>query len=348
MAVTGQQILDKFPMFVSHVGGALDLEAERPWSVEEPRRKGLCFIPQSRWLTPCWKAGVAVVIVDSKVKVPPSPPGCVLSTSRLSMMISLIIKEFFSSPNLLASQAHKDDVTPQVDLSAVVARGVQLGRGTVVGPYAVISHGVVTGERCHIGAHTYVGDRVCMGHDVFIEPHVTLRHDVVVGNFCRIRSQSTLGSDGCGYGQDSLGHYHFKPHYGRVILGDFVELGMGVQVDRGTFDDTVIGEGTQVGAHCHLAHNVSIGSYSLLLAGVMVAGSTHIGSRCLLGERTGVRDHIRMVDGVVCEKGSFVHCNITIPGRYMGHFLMPWRQALRAYALLARLPQLKKKWKTLF
>src|SRR2546430_10051145 len=50
-----------------------------------------------------------------------------------------------------------------------------------------------------------------------------------------------------GFGYVSRGNEHAKiPHVGRCIIGNDVEIGANTTVDRGSIDDTVIGDGTKI------------------------------------------------------------------------------------------------------
>ena len=342
--VSGQQILNKFPALVNYVGGNLELQAQKPCSCETPQKNNLCFIPKQKWLTPCLKSGVTIAIIAPEIEPPPTPLSCCfLSTSALSLSMSLLLREFFGAP-LLPPQMDGHRIHP----SATISQKAQLGKNAIIGPQAVISEGVSVGDNSYIGAHSYIGPRSTIGHNSLIEPNVTIQQDVIIGHHCRIQPQCTIGSDGCGYGQDSEGHYHFKPHYGKVILEDFVELGAGVQVDRGAFNDTSIGEGTKLDNHCHIAHNVVIGKHCILLAGALIGGSTKIGNHCVIGGRTTISGHLNICDRTLFGGLSGITRDIKEPGSYGGYPIMPLKQALKSYALVTQLPELKKKLNQLF
>lgn len=49
------------------------------------------------------------------------------------------------------------------------------------------------------------------------------------------------------------------PPTGRVIIQDDVEIGANTVIDRGTLEDTVIGEGTKIDNLVQIAHNAVIG-----------------------------------------------------------------------------------------
>ena len=67
-----------------------------------------------------------------------------------------------------------------------------------------------------------------------------------------------IGSDGFGYVFRDGAHNKI-PHVGRCIIGDDVEIGANSTIDRGSIDDTVIGNGSKIDNLVHIAHNVRVG-----------------------------------------------------------------------------------------
>jgi UDP-3-O-[3-hydroxymyristoyl] glucosamine N-acyltransferase len=93
-----------------------------------------------------------------------------------------------------------------------------------------------------------------------------------------------IGDDGFGYNQipdTARGRlYHVKnEHVGGVWIGDDVEIGTLVCVDRGLVGDTVIGSGTKVDNLVQIAHNCQVGRDAVIVAQVGMAGHTRLGDR---------------------------------------------------------------------
>src|SRR5207249_8674939 len=120
----------------------------------------------------------------------------------------------------------------------------------------------------------------------------------VVGRWVVIDGGTVVGSDGVGYVQDQ-GRHHNSPQLGIVTIEDDVELGANVTVDRATFGSTVIRRGTKVDNLVQIAHNVSIGEDSIVVAQVGIAGSTVIGHHVMIGGQAGLSDHIEVGDQVM-------------------------------------------------
>ena len=76
------------------------------------------------------------------------------------------------------------------------------------------------------------------------------------------------------------------------MIEDDVEIGSNVSVDRARFGKTVIGRGTKIDNLVQIAHNVTIGSDSVLCGQVGIAGSTKIGAKTILAGQVGVAGHL--------------------------------------------------------
>ena len=122
------------------------------------------------------------------------------------------------------------------------------------------------GARVRLGPHVVIGDGATLGDDVRLDAHVTLYDGVVLGSRVWCKASAVIGGAGFGFNSDASGH-HRVPQVGGCILEDDVEVGSCSCVDRGSLDDTVIGRGTKLDNHVHVAHNVRMGSDCLLVAG---------------------------------------------------------------------------------
>jgi len=156
-----------------------------------------------------------------------------------------------------------------------------------------------------------------------------------------VHSGARLGSDGFGYVFRNGSHEKI-PHIGRCIIEDDVEIGANTTVDRGSFDDTVIGAGTKIDNLVQVAHNVRIGRLCLIMAQVGIAGSARLGDGVILAGQVGVAGHHTIGDGarVAAQAGVFGD----IPGgeTWSGYPARPHRQSLRASAALLRLAEIIK------
>ena len=140
-----------------------------------------------------------------------------------------------------------------------------------IAPTARIGDGVQLGERVSVGEYVVIGDGCVIGNDTRLFSHATLYPGTVLGARCRVHSGARLGSDGFGYVFKDGAHQKI-PHVGRCVIGDDVEIGANTTIDRGSIDDTVIGDGSKIDNLVHIAHNVRLGRGCLVMAQVGIAG----------------------------------------------------------------------------
>ena len=202
------------------------------------------------------------------------------------------------------------DVT--VEPGAVIGAGAEIGSGTVVSANAVIGHGVRIGRDGYIGAG------------------VTLQY-ALIGNRVIIHPGARIGQDGFGFAPGPRGMIKIV-QIGRVIIQDNVEIGSNTTIDRGTMDDTVIGEGTKIDNQVQVGHNVRIGRHCGIVSKVGIAGSTVIGNGVMIGGAAGINGHIQIGDGVQIAAMSGVLSSIP-PGQvYGGVPARPMKDVLRDWA----------------
>jgi UDP-3-O-[3-hydroxymyristoyl] glucosamine N-acyltransferase len=205
-----------------------------------------------------------------------------------------------------------------------------------VGPYAVIGAGARLGDRCRVGDGASIGDRVVLGDDTVVDARAVVYASTTVGRNVVIKAGAVIGGPGFGYRSDAAGH-HRIPHVGGCLIEDDVEIGSNSCVDRGSVDDTVVGQGTKLDNLVHVGHNVRIGRRCLLMAGVGVAGSTRLGDDVILAGHVGVTDHLVIGDRARIAAKSAVFGDVPAGVSMSGHPARPHRQFLRAQAALYRL-----------
>jgi len=224
---------------------------------------------------------------------------------------------------------------------AIVSAKATIGKDVSIFPFSYISDGVSIDDRTIIYPYVFAGHNTTIGKDCVIYPNVVLRENVKIGNRVIIHSSSVIGSDGFGYVFEEGRHYKI-PQVGGVIIEDDVEIGSNVSVDRATTGNTVIGEGAKIDNLVQIAHNVTIGKNSIIVAQAGIGGSTEIGDFVTLAGQVGVADHAKIESGTMIGAQSGVMGNIS-KGIYSGSPIIPHREWLKAQVIFAKLPELHKK-----
>jgi UDP-3-O-[3-hydroxymyristoyl] glucosamine N-acyltransferase len=339
--VTIDTIFDKYPGLVTWHSGNKSATAHVPCSSANPARNGLCFCQDQEDFENCFGQGVSILVVPASLGdcAQALNPGnsAILISDELQVAMAKLNTEFFL-PHWGRTPFGEDRIHP----SAIIHPSARLHESVVVHPNAVIGPDVTIEEQTVIGANTTLEGNTTIGKRCFIKSNVFVGHSVQMGDDCRIEPQSSVGTDGYGYGSDKNGQHFAKPHFGKVIFEDRVEIGCGVYVDRGTFDDTFIGEGTKIDNYCHIAHNTTIGKNCLILAGFITAGSSTFGDNCVFAGRVGVNGHVSVCDGVTIGPTSVITKDITRPGMYGGFPLVPYKDSIKNQASTASLYDMRK------
>lgn len=300
-------------------------------AIDEARAGELSFVANPKYASKAESTSASAVIVSKDWDSPSS--ATLLKVDNPDAAFSQAT--MFFAPELPAPPAG-------VHPSAVIGEGVELGEGISVGPCAVIADGVKVGARTVISAGCYVGYRAEIGDDVFFHPNVNLREYVRIGNRVIVHNGTVIGSDGFGYSVDRNGVRTKIPQIGTVEIGDDVEIGANVTIDRARFGKTAIGKGVKIDNLVQIAHNVVIEDHAVVVAQVGISGSSRIGSRAILAGQVGVAGHLTVAPGAVVGAQSGVSKSITAPGFYLGSPAAPGEKAAKAYAMINRLPHLKK------
>jgi UDP-3-O-[3-hydroxymyristoyl] glucosamine N-acyltransferase len=226
--------------------------------------------------------------------------------------------------------------------SAVVASDAVVDADACVEAFVVIGAKARIGKGCWIGAHTVVGEGATLGANSRLLPQVTLYPGVQIGERTVIHAGSRIGGDGFGYVFHNGAHQKI-PHVGGCVIGNDVEIGSNVTIDRGSIGQTEIGDGTKIDNLVHVAHNVRIGKLCLLAALVGVAGSTRIGDRATFAGQSGVSGHLSIGSGVTITAQSGVVTDVPDGEMWGGFPSRPHKETLREYAALSRLPEFMRR-----
>ncbi|MEL7231109.1 MAG: UDP-3-O-(3-hydroxymyristoyl)glucosamine N-acyltransferase [Pseudomonadota bacterium] len=203
-----------------------------------------------------------------------------------------------------------------------------------VAPSAVIGAGSAIGKNTVIGSGAVVGPGVQIGHDCEIGPNATVQC-ALIGNHVKIYAGAHIGETGFGVLFGESGPEDIA-HWGRTILQDRVTVGASSCVDRGVFEDTIVGEGTKLDNVVQIAHNAVIGRNCLFASFTGISGSTTVGDGVIMGGRVGIADHLNIGDGAVLTADAGVMTDVPAGETWGGRPAKPFRQFLREVAWLQR------------
>ena len=221
--------------------------------------------------------------------------------------------------------------TAQVDARAQIGADVRIDAGAVIGAHAQI------GDGCHIGVNSVIGEQVVMGKACRIGALCSISH-TLMGDHVVLHRGVHIGQDGFGFAPSAQGVLKV-PQLGRVVVGDYVDIGSGTCIDRGAGPDTIIGAHTKIDNLVQIGHNVQIGRYVFIAAQAGIAGSSRLGDFVMVGGQAGIAGHIAIGDHAKLTAQSGVMHDLAPNGTYGGSpaiAVRDWHRQTLALATLAR------------
>jgi UDP-3-O-[3-hydroxymyristoyl] glucosamine N-acyltransferase len=231
---------------------------------------------------------------------------------------------------------------PGIASTAVIGPHLRCGDGVSIGAQAVIGEGVSLGPGVILHPHVVLGDGVAVGADSEIFPHVTILAGCRIGARVRIQSGTVIGADGFGYAREGA-QYVKIPHRGIVQIDDDVEIGAGNTIDRATYGRTWLRRGVKTDNQVHIAHNVTVGEDTVIVAQVGISGSVTIGRQVILAGQAGVAGHLSIGDQATVGPRAGVMRSVAAGEVVSGTPQMPHRQWLRVQRLTPQLPDMARR-----
>lgn len=226
-----------------------------------------------------------------------------------------------------------------IDPLAYIAPTAKIGENVYIAPFACVGDNAEIGDNTSLHPHATVGSGGKIGHDCILYPNVTVYHDCRVGNHCILHAGSVVGADGFGFAPSPEG-YEKIPQIGIVVLEDNVEIGANTCIDRATMGATIIRKGVKLDNLIQIAHNVEVGSHTVMASQVGIAGSTKVGEWCMFGGQVGVAGHIKVGNKVNMGAQSGVHSSIKDGEALIGTPPMPLKSYFKSSAVFRKLPDM--------
>ncbi|MDR1365627.1 MAG: UDP-3-O-(3-hydroxymyristoyl)glucosamine N-acyltransferase [Holosporales bacterium] len=299
-----------FKEISDHIGGTLsrpELGSKRISGIDtlmKAEQNSLSFLSNKKYLGELEKTKAGAVIVEAQYqdRIPDGVAGIIVTGNAL---IAYAQAAEFLYPGPINADA---------SASEPISGTAKIGENCDIAPYVVIGDNAEIGSNVTIQAHTYIGKGVVIGNGCKIASNVHVEC-AVIGSEVMINSGARIGNSGFGI-INIKPKPIYVPQLGRVLIGDFVRVGANTTIDRGSLDDTVIGEGTIIDNLVQIAHNVQIGKHCTIVSQVGIAGSCVIGDFVTMAGQVGLSGHLKIGDGAIIAAKSGVAKDIA-PGKIM-------------------------------
>jgi UDP-3-O-[3-hydroxymyristoyl] glucosamine N-acyltransferase len=298
-------------------------------TIESAQPGDLTFAENDVFFARAEQSAATAIIADKRFS---STKKIIIQVPNARIAFAKALALFFPDPKFPAG----------VHPTAVVASSAQVDPAAHVGPHCVVGERVKIGARSVLQAGNFIGDDSRLGEEVNLFPNVVVYARGQIGNRVRIHANTVVGSDGYGYVLDN-GIHRKVPQIGNVVIGDDVEIGAGVTIDRGALGSTKIGSGTKIDNLVQIAHNVQIGDHCLVVAQVGIAGSSKLGNYVVLAGQVGIGGHLKIGNQVTIAAQSGVMNDVPDGEKWLGAPAQPDKDAKRQYIAIRHLPELLRR-----
>lgn len=298
--------------------------------VRDAGPEDIAFVSQARYAADAAASAAGALIVGRDWAVPVS--AALIRVDKPEIAFARIAQAFVPPTPVPEAGVHP---------TAIISPRANVGARPSIGPYAVIEADAVLGDDVVVGAQCYIGHGVQIGNQTRLYPQVSIREHCRVGARVIVHNGTVIGSDGFGYNVDQQGVRTKIPQIGIVVVGDEVEIGANVTIDRARFGKTRIGRGVKIDNLVQIGHNVVIGDHAVVVAQAGIAGSTIIGPKAILAGQAGVAGHLTVGAGAVVGAQAGVTKDVPTGVFVSGYPAAPHKEAAKQHAMVARLPELR-------
>jgi len=306
--------------------------------IEEAQKGQLSFLANPKYEEYLYTTSASVVIINEGFELKQPVKATLIRVPDAYSAFATLLAKY---------QEIMEQQLNGIQQPSYIAKSAAYGQNVFIGAFAYIGEKVTVGNNSKIFPNAYIGDGVSIGDNCIIHPGVKIYHDCKIGNHVTIHAGTVIGSDGFGFAPQSDGSFKKVPQIGNVVIEDHVEIGANATIDRATIGSTLIRAGAKLDNLIQIAHNVEVGSSTVIAAQAGVSGSTRIGKGVMIGGQAGLVGHIQVGDGAKINAQSGVSKSLE-PGKAVtGSPAYDYTSALRSQAINRKLPELEKRVKEL-
>jgi UDP-3-O-[3-hydroxymyristoyl] glucosamine N-acyltransferase len=303
--------------------------------IEEARKGQLAFLANPKYEDFLYSTEATIIIINQAQEL----------KQHINATMIRVPDAYSAFAQLLS--AYQDMMKQQlngIQLPSHISASARIGNNVFIGAFTYIGENVEIGDNAKIYPQVFIGDNVKVGSNSVLHPGVKMYHDCITGKNVTIHAGTVIGSDGFGFAPQADGTYKKVPQIGNVIIEDNVEIGANSTIDRATIGSTIIHSGAKLDNLIQIAHNVEVGSYTVIAAQAGVSGSTKIGKNVMIGGQAGIVGHISIAEGSRINAQSGVSKSIKQPNHAVtGSPAYEYAAALRSQAVSRNLPEMEKR-----
>ena len=307
--------------------------------IEEAKSGQLSFLANPKYEEYLYQTKASIIIINESLELKqPVPATLVRVADAYTAFATLLAK-------------YQELITQQltgIQQPSYIADSATLGENNFIGAFVYIGENVRVGNNVKLFPSVVLGNNVTIGDNTILHAGVKVYFDCVIGKNVIVHAGTVIGSDGFGYAPQKDGSYQKVPQIGNVVIEDFVEIGANVTIDRATMGSTIIHSGVKLDNLIQIAHNVEVGTDTVIAAQTGISGSTKVGKNVMIGGQVGTAGHIQIADGSKINGQSGVTKSIKEPNKtFNGTPAVDFSTSMRVHAMSRNLPNLEKRVKEL-
>lgn len=311
------------------VEGNPDAVVNNVSKIEEGKPGTLAFLANPKYEQYIYTTQASVVLVN-KTFVPAQACTCTLIRVESAYDAIATLLQMYESMRPKPSG---------IEQPTYIHETATIGENPYIGAFAYIGKNVKLGKNVKIYPQSYIGDGVSIGDDSTIYAGVKIYQGCTIGKSCIIHAGAVIGADGFGFAPEG-DHYKKIPQIGNVVLEDNVEIGANTCIDRATMGSTFIRKGVKLDNLIQIAHNVVVGSNTVIAAQTGVAGTTKIGENCTLGGQVGIVGHLQIGAGTQIAAQSGISSDVPEKSILRGSPAFDLPKYQKCYVMFRKLPEL--------
>ncbi len=301
--------------------------------IEESTHGSLTFLANPKYTPHIYTTNASLVIVNDDFKLEDQISPTLIRVTDAYQAFSTLLEYY--NKNIVSKEG--------IESSSIIDKTSNIKSSCYVGNFTIIGKNVSIGENVFVGSHVVIEDNVSIGDNTKIETFSVIKTYSNIGSNCYIHSGCVIGSDGFGFAPKADGTYNKIPHTGNVEISDYVEIGANSTIDRATLGSTKILRGVKMDNQIQIAHNVEIGSNTVIAAQTGIAGSTKIGSNCIIGGQVGIIGHLKIGNNVSIQGQSGIISNIKDGSVIQGSPAIGYKDFNKSYVYFRRFPSIIKR-----
>lgn len=172
------------------------------------------------------------------------------------------------------------------DNGSYIGENVQFGKNVIIEPNCLIDHNVIIGDDAYIGFGS------------------TIRNAIIGNNF-RCYDHACIGADSFFMAETDERKFRI-PSFGKVYIGNNVDLGCNVVIERGFNSDTKINDNVKIDANVCIGHDCNIEKETIVACGSNIAGFVDVGEKTYIGMNATVKQRLSIGNNAMVGMGASV------------------------------------------